>query len=348
MSQINRTGKVVFNDASLSVWEDGLGGTHQERNSWEKSFKQQVFKRIIQTLNRLGWVCVIPKDKIEQYGLSFARGYRYCVKGDLKADLGICGRHIEFKMFQSINTPDRPDHDGRYQRDLEKHMPYLLRLEMERTRRKIRDYFCNIFSGYEFKADRNDGRMNKRGPGHLTAMEWLNGCYETSWHFKGDLDAYEISDYNRKSANGNMLNHGDRVWFTDWKGRICTGIANYNINNMWWVITGKYDVSNISSGRLFTSPPADVRTKRNDSLRRKRLESELSKAVKVMNFNRAELFKNLLFPEKTQLYLVQNNEGLYHRAGFCGYTSDSVDAGKFTTDEIGRYRDGNKVIAVGA
>ena len=29
-------------------------------------------------------------------------------------------------------------------------MPYLLRLEMERTRRRIRDYLCAVFSGYRF------------------------------------------------------------------------------------------------------------------------------------------------------------------------------------------------------
>ena len=57
MGQINRTGRVSFGDASLCVWEEGLGGSLQERDAWEKAFKRQVFKRIIQALNRLGWKC---------------------------------------------------------------------------------------------------------------------------------------------------------------------------------------------------------------------------------------------------------------------------------------------------
>lgn len=49
-----------------------------------------------------------------------------------------------------MNTPTRPDHGGRYESNLEACMPYVLRLEMERTRRRIRDYLCNVFSGYTF------------------------------------------------------------------------------------------------------------------------------------------------------------------------------------------------------
>ncbi|AZD65984.1 hypothetical protein SAMN04489802_4410 [Pseudomonas chlororaphis] len=37
-----------------------------------------------------------------------------------------------------------------YQSDKEKHIPYLMRQEMEHTRRRIRTYLCNVFSGYYF------------------------------------------------------------------------------------------------------------------------------------------------------------------------------------------------------
>lgn len=306
MGQINRTGKVSFGDASLCVWEEGLGGSLQERDAWEKAFKRQVFKRIIQALNRLGWKCVIPEDKIERYGRRFAEGRRYCVKGDLKADLDVSGRCIELDMFQNVNAPDRPDHEGRYQSEKERHMPYVMRLEMERTRRRIRDYLCNVFSGYEFKSGRPDGRDNKTGPGKLTAMEWLEGCYATSCHFRGDTATYKISDYNRKSADKTMLEHGQRVWFFDRKGRIQTGIAYYNINNMWWVIWGKYGHTNCAAFELFTTLPDDFRRKRNESLREKRLKGIMNKAVEAMSFERAATIRDLLFPE---VVAPQRHEG---------------------------------------
>lgn len=291
---MNREGKVTFNDASINIYEEGLGGSYKEREEWEKKFKKQVFLRIVQQLNRVGWKCVVPEYMIKEYSLAFARNHRYCTKGNLKADLSVMGRCIELKIFQNVNAPDRPDHEGRYQCDKEKHMHYLMRLEVERTRRKIRTYLCNIFSGYEFKTDRLDGRMNKRGVGHLTSMEWLEGCYATSWHFKGDITSYEISDYNRESSDGTMLNHGDRVYFADYKGRSCTGIAYYNINNMWWVVTGKYDCCNKACFDLSTTPPDDVRKKRNGRIREKSLNGLMESCVKKLDFERAALFRDLL------------------------------------------------------
>jgi hypothetical protein len=301
----NRTGMVNFHDASLHVWEEGLGGSPKERDTWEKAFKHQVFKRIIQTLNRIGWECIIPEEMVKQYSRRFALNHRYCVKGDLKADLSISGRFIEFKMFQNVTAPERPDHEGRYQSDKEKCMPYVMWLEMERTRRRIRSYLCNVFPGYHFKADKLDGRMNKCGPGHLTAMEWLEGCYKTSWHFKGDIDTYQISDYNRESADGTRLEHGQRVWFTDRKGRILTGIAYYNINNMWWVIMGKYAHTNVASFHLHTVQPEDIRRKRNEELRKKRLAAEIGKAVNEMNYERAALLRDVLFGSR-EAAVMQN------------------------------------------
>ncbi|MCK9394194.1 MAG: UvrB/UvrC motif-containing protein [Methylobacter sp.] len=319
MPQIKRTGKVSFGDASISVFED------------PECQVSLVFLRIVQQLNRLGWKCAVPEDMIEKYGINFARSYRHCQKGDLKADLELSSRCIEFNMFQNVNAPDRPDHGGRYQDNKEFHMPYLMLLEMERTRRRIRDYLCAVFSGYEFDT-KHRGIYLK--PLAKTAIECIQSQYAESCHFKGDLTQYEIQDYNRKStADGGMLNHGQRVWFFDYHGRASTGIAYYNINNMWWVITGKYDYTNEASHKLFTAPPDNIRIKRNSSQRRKRLESELSKAIKAMNFERSAILRDIIFP-KGELFVVWHTEhGAYHKCGFCGYTNNVIDAGKFTAKE---------------
>ncbi|MFP3979128.1 hypothetical protein [Marinobacter sp. KMM 10035] len=338
MTQIDRTGKVTFGDASVNVWEDLVRRGWDEWQEYERGFKSQTFKRIVQQLNRLGWSVEVPADMIEQYGRSFAEDYRHCRKGNLQGLLDLSGRCIKFEMWQDVANVDNPN-GGRYDFDKEQRMPYLLRLEMERTRRRIRDYLCNVFSGYEFQADRNDGRSNKRGPGSLTAVEWVDGCYQTSWHFKGDITNYEIAEYNRKSGDGAKLSHGQRVWFADRKGRICTGIAYYNINNMWWVVTGKFDVSNESASNLYSICPENPKQKRNGRLRRKRLESELSKAVKSMDFLRAQKLKEIVFPTDEPLFMVYHKgHGCYHRSSFCGYTKDTADAGRFTWEELGPFR----------
>jgi len=86
---------------------------------WERKFKREVFKRIVQTLNRIGWTVG------EQSHIFTDNNSRHCVKGGLQTDLKISRRSIELEFFQSVNTPDRADHSGRYQSDKEKHMPYL-------------------------------------------------------------------------------------------------------------------------------------------------------------------------------------------------------------------------------
>ena len=349
---VAREGKVSFGDASVSVWEDGIPAANsvdgfKKRDAWEAAFKRQVFARIVQTLNRLGWTVVQPPIKphdVKHYGGRVARWaserHRDCSKGDLKGELEVSGRCINFKMWQGVNTPTRPDHGGRYESNLEACMPYVLRLEMERTRRRIRDYLCNVFSGYTFDSKH---RSIYRKPLQHTAMEIIQQHYSESWHYKGtDFEEYKAKKYglpgNLRSADGVDLTHGQRVWTTDWHGRWVEGTALYNINNMWWVVLGRYDYTNKACFDLHTVPPPDVRKKQNQRQRRKRLEGLLAEAVKAMDFDRAKMLKAIIWPEPQQLFHIIKN-GAYFKPNYCGYTDDQVDAGKYTNDELKPYAD---------
>lgn len=355
--RIERAGCVNFGDASISIVEEGLanaraGGGFDAAKLWESQFKRDVFTRIVQTLNRIGWACTMPEispHDVKHYGGNVARWSaerkRLCTKGDLKADLEISGRSISLKMFQNVNAPDRPDHDGRYQSDLEGHMPYLLRLEMERTRRRIRDYLINVFAGYTLGTTSSSFYCK---PLSRTAMESIQDHYAKSCHFKGDMAKYKIADCNRGSGDGTMLDHGQRVYFFDWHGRLCAGTALYNINNMWWVATGKYDYTNKASFELFARCPENPRLKRNADRRRKRIEKELQKAIAAMNFERAAVLRDVLFPDSPELFNVWHGEhNLYHCSGFSGYTSDRAKAGKFTANEVRGWDSApNKVVPI--
>ncbi len=331
--QIDREGLVVFSDASLHVWEEPEARVDSD---WGRDFKRFVFKRMVQQLNRMGFNLRLCTH------IFTGNDSRYGEKNGLRLDLRLCGRHIELNFFQNVNAPERPDHGGRYQHDKEQQMPYLMRIRMERTRRRLRAYLCNVFAGYKFQSKRNDGRSSKRGPSDLTGMEWIKGCWESSCHYKGDWEHELATDeytrnHNRKTASGTQLNQGDRVYFFDHKARVQTGTAYYNINNMWWVLTGKYDVRNEASFNLYTSLPDNFRDKRNERLRRSRLESELAKAIKAMDFQRAETLKSLLWTESDELYLVWHKDHeAYHCTNWSGYTTDAIEAGKFTKDEITR------------
>ena len=284
----SRSGIVRFGDAKLSVWEE----PGRVESAWEKIFKRNVFLRMVQQMNRLGWVCIVPPDMIEQYSESFARNFRYCRKGDLQAQLSISGRHIELEMWQDVANREHPK-SGRYDYGKEARMPYLLRLEMERTRRRIRDYLCGVFDGYRF-----DPPNQPRGFYGLTARAWIEREVSRCWHYKPELGRRggEEHAYNSKSGEGYVITHGSRVWTTDYKGRMVTGTAFYNINNMWWVIIGRYECLNVACFEIYTQRPADLRTKRNIMLRQRRLKDELAKAVKTMRFERAAVLRDILYP----------------------------------------------------
>ena len=351
---IHREGCVSFGDASLSVWEDtmpSLSGldAHKKRDAWESAFKRQVFARIVQTLRRIGWTVEQPAinlHDVKHYSGRVARWaterHRNYSKGDLKGELEISGRSINFQMWQGVNTPNRPNHGGRYESDKEGCMPYVLRLEMERTRRRIRDYLCNVFDGYNFDSKH---LSIYRKPLQFTAMELIEQSYAEGSHFKGDMAAHlkqngykELPGYNCTSRDGQRIQHGQRVWFKDYDGRIGEGIAYYNINNMWWVVTGRYDRRNISTGDIFVKCPENPRVKRNEHQRRKRLEGELAKAVKAMDFDRAKVLKGILWPEPEPLFHIIK-QGAYFRPNYCGYTDNQVDAGKYTKAELKPYAD---------
>lgn len=288
MATIDRTGIVSFCDAGLLVWEEGISdarnaGGWEAAQAWERQFKRDVFARIVQTLNRLGW-----KVTVGTY-IFTGNNARYCLKGDLQADLLLQGRHIELKFFQNVIAPDRPDHDGRYQRDQERHMPYLMRLEMERTRRRVRDYLCNVFSGYEFAP-----RTPKLGPDGVTAVEYAANSRRSSGHYVPELDRARICmESNARSADGGTIEHGAKVWALDHKGRVITGTAYYNLNDNWHIVTGRYGLERCHAGMIFTHQPENLRAKRNGELRRRRLDKELSQAIAATKFERAAVLRDI-------------------------------------------------------
>lgn len=349
--QIAREGKIHFGDASLSVWEDTMPSLNcadstKKRDAWEAAFKKQVFARIIQQLNRLGWTCTKPPidpHSVKHYGGNVARWaserHRNCSNGDLKAELSISGRSIDFKMWQDVTKSENPN-GGQYDFDKEKRMPYVIRLEMERTRRRIRDYLCNVFAGYEFAPDR-DPPMGLMG---LTAEQKAAHERRTSGHYKPALDRAEISmPSNAIAADGGTIEHGARVWALDSKGRVITGTSYYSLNGAWQIVTGRYGLTRCFTHEIFTKPPEQLRDrfgrlalKCNKRERRKRLEGELANAVKAMDFDRAKVLKGILFPASEPLFHIMKGDA-YFAPNYCGYRNNPIDAGKYTNSELKPY-----------
>jgi hypothetical protein len=333
MRKIDRKASITFHDASMTVSDEGpVSNDWDTRQQLEKAFKKDVFKRVVQTLNRLGWH-VGP-----QHYIFTDDNNRFCTKGALKGDLQLSGRNIRFSMFQSENCPSRPDYEGRHESNKETLMTYTQRLEMERTRRRIRDYLTSVFSDITFKESRYDVYVN---PLKYPALERLRTLYQESGHYRGtDWEAYKINhhglDYNRKSADGVLIEHGQRVWFPNDKGRILEGTAYYG-NGMWWIVSGRYGLTRVGSGSIFVSPPENLRVKKNANLRRKRLEQELKAAVDRMDFKRAQVLKDVIYPPGPIYAIWHKHHKLFFSISYAGYCHNLVEAGHYTRAELKPY-----------
>lgn len=343
--QIDRTGVISFHDASISIWEDSIPspsgeGGFKARDAWEREFKRQVFARVIQTLHRLGWT-VAPWDS-EHYRLLAPRR-RTCRKGDLHGELSIDGRVVEFKMWQDV-TPSENPNGGRHDFDKLIRMPYVLRLEVERTRRRISEYLCNVFSGYSVKQKKIDSP-------NPDPLAWFNDKWDDEYEkkrgthrFKRGADGWpseeELNSWDRKDADGLVLNHGDVRWLRNHKGHLLRGRVYGGINGRWTLVygPGERDYTCAQAGEFFTYKPDMTPAKSPDPRqRRKRLEQELKKAVAAMDFKRAQLLKSALFPEGPLYAIWSKEKRVYFDIMYCGYRESIADAGKYTRDELRPY-----------
>lgn len=322
--RINRAGKIHFHDSSLSVWEEGEAPRGQRcglDDNWERLFKRDVFARIVQQLNRLGWSCAIPADMVKRYGKSFASDYRHCVKGDLQAQLKVGGRHIELEVFQDVHNVKNPN-GGRYDFEKARRMSYVQRLEMERTRRRIRDYLCNVFTGYTF----DPPKISSPNPDPLA---YFNESWDSEYEkhrgthrFDRGADGWPsdkaLSSWDRRDGDGAPLNHGDVRWIRDGKGRLLRGRVYGGINGMWMFVygPGQLDHTHKNAGSFFSYRDGMPRKLVDSSVRRKRLENELSKAAGAMRFERAAVLRDILFPGDAKLSVVGHkaSRALYSEA----------------------------------
>jgi hypothetical protein len=270
-------GKLAFQDSTLHVWNDDVDTHIQSVNTRVKSY-----------LRAEGWALQIDPATKKNYP-TIAKNHTYGRQGDLELMMRLCGRHLEIVLYQNVANVKNP-HGNLYDFDKMARMPYLLKKQAELTRFKLESLLMTEF-GYAAAA-RETPRPGVNGS---TALEFVEHRIATSGHFKPALGRADYSgDYNRKSRDGALLEHGMPVYFRDRKGRWATGTAYYNLNNMWWVVTGKYGWANVACFELHTMKPASLRIKENTRLALKQLNALVESAVQAKNFLKAHALQSVL------------------------------------------------------
>jgi len=304
--------EVRIHDSSIGIWQDNAG---------DASFRSDIYAVLIRDMRARGW-SIKNDPRIHRHYRCISPDHRLGSRGSLRCKIEITGRVVTVE-FWSITARQDNRNGRRYDFDKMARMHHLdqLRVKLEFTR---------ILRWLETLAPVKLSRSDDRD---MPAMQIIEKRYAESWHTDKALGRPHWSqDYNRKSRDGALLEHGQTVWLADRKGRIVRGTAYYNLNSMWWVIAGG-KLHNESCGTLYVNQPVDLRTRQNQRLRRTRLETELSVAVARMNFQRAEILKRILFGSDESFLIWARDKGAYYRAQYSGYTSDRISAGKYTRSE---------------
>lgn len=305
---------ISVRETSISVWEDSVD---------EKSMKARIMTPVINRMQARGWIITKDPD-IEKNYKCLSPWRRIGIKGDLHCFISISGRHFEVEMWQEINTTN--PNGGRYDFDKRARMPYLLGKKCDLEMQYIYD-FLKSKTEYESK----DARGHKKE----TSAQFIQRQYAESWHTVAELGRPTWhSDHSRKSADGELLEHEQIVWFIDRKGRWNRGKAYYNINNMWWVVLNKYEHTNLACFDLHVNCPGDVDKKQDHPRRRKILESLLQKALKSLDLDKAQTLKGVLYGTNNNLWRIWSNKhSAWYASEFAGYSDDVLRAGLYTESE---------------
>lgn len=315
--------KLLLSDATANAWLESPDEKHLKK----------VMLSLAAMLRNKGWSMWVPYDEHQEgrHGKAFdkrwAERFRKGIKNGLEIQLYICGRHLEIEMWENVNDHSKENQNGgKYIFDKESKMPYLLKVLTNLTKKHIHKHLEKHYDAIPGTPFKICEFKRKR------ALDSVFESIKNSCHYNPELGHARITCNNDKSRDGLKIEHGATVYFADWHGRILKGVAYYSLNANWYVVTGEWDYSIVSCHDIFVRNPGNLKVKRNERTARKRLEQELSKAIKVMDFDRAKTIKNILFDDEPLFHIMKGD--LYYKPNSCGYTKNVIEAGKYTGNEI--------------
>lgn len=312
---ITRTVAVHLHDTTIGISQD---------DAQDPTFRAEIFGPLIRMLRTRGWTVGSDPDVVKHYNC-LRHDRRLMRKGALRGSLKITGRCIKIEVW--AETWPKDNRNGhRYDFNKRQRLDYLDRLRVQALERLIITWL-----------ERRAAVTVSRSGQPRLAMDRIAKDYAESWHTDKALGRPRCDyDYNRRSADGILIEHGQTVWVPDAKGRIVRGRAFYNINNMWWVVLAKDHLTNKACFEIYAEQPEDLRRKRNGRERRRRLEAQIAAAVMASDFRRTETLTRIAFADEPVWRIWSRKNGCFYGPQYSGYTSDANQAGRYTREEAMR------------
>jgi len=303
---------IIIHDSHIGIWQD---------DPRDDTFRSEIYGALIRQMRDRGW-SIGRNDRTHRHYRCISPDQRVGARGTLLCAIEISGRVVKVE-FWSTTAKQANQNGRRYDFDKMKRMAKIDRMRVELEFRRIIAWLETLAPVEIKRRDEQD----------LSPMKLIEKRYAESWHSDEELGRPACNyDYNRKSADERLLEHGQTVWIPDKKGRMLRGIAYYNINNMWWIIAGGV-LFNKGCFEIFAAVPGDLRKKRNECISRKRREAEMQVAVQRMDYKRAQIMKTILFGAEQTYMIWARDHRAYYRSQYAGYSSDTAGAGRYTRAE---------------
>lgn len=294
--KIRRKGTINISDAKIRA-NDNTGDFKNGFDA-EPVLKAQVVLRLVAYLKSQGWTFHVPYDDyawLEENSNSrgvkrkgrreFAEKHRKGIKDGLEIEVSANGVGVDIEFWENVvdHTTDNY-HGGRHIFDKESKMPYRQLCRLRATKIKIINFLTQY---HDYVIGKNSDPIF---PVRVPPLALIEQNYERNDHVHGrgvgvwDVDPSKIASYNSKSADERKVQHGAMVWARGYDGRWIYGQAIHNINNMWWILCGKWDRYNIASFEIYTEKPADLNVRVSKEKATRNLESKIQAAVGKKDF----------------------------------------------------------------
>lgn len=299
MAKIARPpGRVSLHDAKVMVWEEpDNGGRCGLPDGYRRDFNRVILGGVVRLMRDRRWRVSSDPDTDKNYRC-IRKDHKWCIHpSGLQCKIRLSGRCLELTFYQEVKRPKGCNqHGGEYDFNRTRDMPYLIRKRCEHEIDHIAGWLV-FHCDYDYKLPDPECHA---GLGGVDVDTWLDHrCKESHWHgYKRAIDDPKpVESYNSKCLDG-IVQNGERVYFLGGyvEQRWGVGIAEHNINNMWWVKVGTHEIRNVASHHLSHAVPEGGLRGRQilDWRRKERLEKLMLKAAEERRYRDAERMRAAL------------------------------------------------------
>lgn len=233
---------ITFRIHDATLWVD--------RSDKDSTDLRPLWHRTMNLLEAHGWT--ITKDpNIEKNYKSLSDSHRLGQNGDLHVAMECHRARLEFKFWQELVIQPGRKNGGRYSFDQRKLMPYLIRLQWQKTVYLI----TNLWQGECISRDSKNAIDETPMVGMAAVMKRMR---QWKWHTPKDYDPFTFtspSHYNVTTCDGATIQPG-RWYAFYYHRRLFRGQAFYSLNSNWLMLMNENTAPVcVHTGHIWTLKP---------------------------------------------------------------------------------------------